>query len=152
GQPLHDLPAAKGASCQPRAGWFVRQSRDQRNFMSDQLQALLQQTGAATPAFPANSRYNKTPLASVRMPDGTEVKYLRGRFVPPPENFALLKEHTVTEGERLDHIAAKYPGDPEQFWRLCDATGAIRPDELLEPIGHRIRITLPENIPGPQNE
>ena len=52
--------------------------------MSDQLQALLQQTGAATPAFPANSRYNKTPLASLTMPDGTEVKYLRRRFVPPP--------------------------------------------------------------------
>jgi len=120
--------------------------------MSDQLQALLQQTGAATPAFPANSRYNKTPLASLTMPDGTEVTYLRRRFVPPPENFALLQEHTVTEGERLDHIAAKYFGDSEQFWRLCDANGAIRPNELLEPVGHRIRITLPENIPGAQNE
>jgi hypothetical protein len=120
--------------------------------MSDQLQALLQQTGAATPAFPANSRYNKTPLASLTMPDGAEVAYLRRRFVPPPENFALLQEHTVTEGERLDHIAAKYLGDPEQFWRLCDANGAIRPDELIELVGHRIRITLPENIPGPQNE
>ena len=85
-------------------------------------------------------------------PDGTEVKYLRRRFVPPPENFALLQEHTVTEGERLDHIAAKYLGDPEQFWRLCDANGAIRPNELIESVGRRIRITLPENIPGPQNE
>ena len=120
--------------------------------MSDQLRALLQQTGAATPAFPANSRYNKTPLASLTMPDGTEMKYLRRRCVPPPENFALLQEHPVSEGERLDHIAAKYLGDPEQFWRLCDANGAIRPNELLEPIGRRIRITLPENIPGPQNE
>ena len=120
--------------------------------MSDQLQALLQQTGAAIPAFPANSRYNKTPLASLTMPDGTEVVYLRRRFVPPPENFALLQEHTVTEGERLDQIAAKYLTDPEQFWRLCDANGAIQPNELLEPIGRRIRITLPENIPGPQNE
>ncbi|HTL78384.1 MAG TPA: LysM domain-containing protein [Candidatus Babeliales bacterium] len=120
--------------------------------MSDQLQALLQQAGAATPVFPANSRYNKTSTASMTLPDGTEVKYLRRRFVPPPENFALLQEHTVTEGERLDQIAAKYLTDPEQFWRLCDANGAIQPNELLEPIGRRIRITLPENIPGPQNE
>ena len=111
------------AGARPR--WFVRQSRDQRNSMSDQLQALLQQAGIATPAFPANSRYNKTPLASLTTPDGTEVEYLRRRFVPPPENFALLQEHTVTEGERLDHIAAKYLGDPEQFWRICDANGAI---------------------------
>lgn len=86
------------------------------------------------------------------MPDGTEVKYLRRRFVPSPENFALLQEHTVIEGERLDQIAAKYLADPEQFWRLCDANGAIQPNELLEPVGRGIRITLPENIPGPQNE
>ena len=33
--------------------------------MSDQLQSLLQQTGAVTPAFPANSRYNKTPIANL---------------------------------------------------------------------------------------
>jgi hypothetical protein len=120
--------------------------------MNDQLQALILQSGAATPAFPANSRYNKTSVAKLTTADGTEVAYLKRRFVPPPENFALLQEHTVTEGERLDHIAAKYLGDPEQFWRLCDANGAVRPNELLEPIGRRIRITLPENIPGAQNE
>ncbi len=119
--------------------------------MNDQLQALLQQTGVTTPAFPQNSRYAKTPLASLTMPDGTEVTYLKRRFVPPPENFALLQEHTVTEGERLDQIAAKYLGDPEQFWKICDANGAVRPNELLEPLGRTIRITLPENIPGAQN-
>ena len=120
--------------------------------MSDQLQALLQQTGVATPAFPANSRYNKTPLASLTMPDGTEVKYLRRRFVPPLENFALLQQHTVTEGERLDHIAAKYLGDPEQFWRVCDANRALLPDDLTAAAGNVIRITLPEGVPAPSVE
>jgi hypothetical protein len=120
--------------------------------MNDQLQALLQQTGAATPVFPANSRYNKVAVTSLTMPDGTEVAYLKRRFVPLPENFATLQLYTVTEGERLDQIAAKFLGDPEQFWRLCDANGAVRPNELLEPIGRTIRITLPENIPGPQND
>jgi hypothetical protein len=86
------------------------------------------------------------------MPDGTEVAYLRRHFHSPPENFALLQEHTVTEGERLDHIAAKYLGDPEQFWRLCDANGAVRPNELIASVGRTIRITLPENIPGTKNE
>jgi hypothetical protein len=119
--------------------------------MSDQLQALLQQAGVATPAFPPASRYNKTPLASLTIVDGTEIRYLKRRFVPPPESFALLQLHSVTEGERLDHIAAKYLGDPEQFLRLCDGNGAVRPNELLEPVGRRIRITLPENIPGAQN-
>jgi len=119
--------------------------------MNDPLQALLQQTGSVTPSFPPSSRYHQTPIARRTMADGADVAYLRRRFVPPPERFALLQEHTVTEGERLDHIAAKYLGDPEQFWRLCDANGTVRPDELIEPVGRRIRITLPENIPGAQN-
>jgi hypothetical protein len=119
--------------------------------MSDQLQALLQQTGVATPAFPPSSRYHKTATAKFTMADGSEVAYLKRRFVPPPEAFALLQEHAVAQGERLDHIAAKYLGDPEQFWRICDANGAVRPNELLEPIGRRLRITLPENIPGGTN-
>ena len=120
--------------------------------MTDPLQALLQQTGTATPAFPVTSRYDKTPIASLTMLDGTETAYLRRRFVPPPENFALLQFHSVSEGERLDHIAAKYFAEPEQFWRLCDANGALRPNELVELIGRQIRITLPENIPGAANE
>lgn len=115
--------------------------------MSDQLQALLQQTGSVVAPFPPTSRYHQTAIGELTI-DGREVVYLKRRFVPPPENFAVLHEHTVTEGERLDHIAARYLGDPEQFWRLCDANGAVRPNELLEPVGRQIRITLPENIPG----
>ena len=118
--------------------------------MSEQLQALLQQTGSVAAPFPPTSRYHQVAIGKLTV-DGREVAYLKRRFVPPPENFALLHEHAVTEGERLDHIAARYFGDPEQFWRLCDANGAVGPNELLEPIGRRIRITLPENIPGAQH-
>jgi hypothetical protein len=75
--------------------------------------------------------------------------YLRRRFCPLPENFSLLQEHVVTERDRLDNIAAKYLGDPEQFWRTCDANAAMRPDELTETPGRRLRITLPEGIVGP---
>ena len=116
--------------------------------MNDPLQALLQHTGSAMPVFPPSSRYHETPVATLTMADGREVAYLKRRLVPPPENFALLQEHAVSDGERLDHIAARYLGDPEQFWRICDANAAVRPDGLLEPVGRRIRITLPENIPG----
>jgi hypothetical protein len=119
--------------------------------MSDPIQVLLEQTGSVAASFPPSSRYHETPVARLTMPDGREVVYLKRRLVPPPEHFALLQEHTVTEGERLDHIAAKYLGDPEQFWRLCDANGAIRPKELLDPVGRRIRIALPENMPGATN-
>src|SRR5687767_13252156 len=105
--------------------------------MNDPLQALLQQTGSATAAFPPTSRYHQTPVTTLTAPGGREIAYLKRRLVPPPERFALLQEHAVSEGERLDHLAARHLGDPEQFWRLCDANGAIRPDELLEPIGRR---------------
>lgn len=98
--------------------------------------------------FPITSRYYAIQIVTRETPEGKEVAYLRRRFVPPPERFELLAEHTVTEGERLDNIAAKYLGDPEQFWRLCDANGALRPEELIETIGRRLRITLPEGIPG----
>jgi nucleoid-associated protein YgaU len=75
---------------------------------------------------------------------------VRRRFCPPPERFALLQEHAVVQGDRLDNITAKYLGDPEQFWRICDANAAMRPEDLIE-IGRRLRITLPEGIPGMQN-
>ena len=53
--------------------------------------------------------------------------------------------------ERLDNITAKYMDDPEAFWRIADANAAMRPEELTETIGRRLRITLPEGIPGNQN-
>ncbi|GAA0889998.1 LysM peptidoglycan-binding domain-containing protein [Rhodanobacter soli] len=98
--------------------------------------------------FPPTSRYALTPTASFVRADGTPVTYLKRRFVPAPENLALLQWHQVVQGERLDNIAAKYLGDPEQFWRLCDANRALRPQELTATIGKKLRITLPEGIPG----
>ena len=53
-----------------------------------------------------------------------------------------------SQGDRLDNLAARYLGDPEQFWRLCDANGAMRPDELTQTSARRLRITLPEGVPG----
>lgn len=101
-----------------------------------------------TSNFPPTSRYALTPTTSLVRADGTMVTYLKRRFVPAPENFALLQWHRVMQGERLDNITAKYLGDPEQFWRLCDANRALRPQELTGTIGKQLRITLPEGIPG----
>ncbi|HUW53019.1 MAG TPA: LysM domain-containing protein [Rhodanobacter sp.] len=98
--------------------------------------------------FPPTSRYALIPTATFVRADGTAVTYLKRRFVPAPESFALLQRHRVLQNERLDNIAAQYLGDPEQFWRLCDANRALRPEELTETIGRELRITLPEGIPG----
>jgi hypothetical protein len=55
------------------------------------------------------------------------------------------------QGDRLDLIAAKYLGDPLMFWLICDANGAIRPDELTETPGTVLNITMPRGIPGATN-
>jgi hypothetical protein len=101
--------------------------------------------------FAATSRYYSIETASLQMPDGSTTPYLRRRVVPQPDRFALLQEHTVTQGDRLDNLAARYLGDPEQFWRICDANGAISPNDLIEAWGQRLRITLPEGVPGATN-
>lgn len=98
--------------------------------------------------FPPSSRYNGVPTKTFVAPDGRVVVYLARRFVPPPERFTLLQEHEVTQGDRLDNVTARYLGDPELFWRVADANNAMRPDELTAEIGRRLRITLPEGIPG----
>jgi hypothetical protein len=105
----------------------------------------------ATNNFPPASRYNGIETTTIETAEGKVIIHLRRRFVPPPERFALLQEHVVVQGERLDNITAEYLGDPEQFWRVCDANGAMLPDELTETAGRRLRITLPEGVPGIPN-
>ena len=97
------------------------------------------------------SRYSGTPIASLEMADGTRVAYLRRRFVPSSDRFTLLVEHMVKQGDRLDRITAHYLGDPEQFWRVCDANDAIDPNELTDTLGRRVRITMPEGITVPRD-
>ena len=102
---------------------------------------------AARSMFPPTSRYDGLDDGDAhRGRTARSIAYLRRRFVPPPERFALLAEHVVAQGDRLDNIAAQYLGDPEQFWRICDANGAMRPEELTETLGRALRITLPEGI------
>ena len=115
------------------------------------LQALLQGGALKAPLFPPTSRYSGIGTTMIETPDGRRIIFVRRRFLPSPDRFELLQEHVVTEGERLDNIAAKYMSDPEAFWRIADANGAMRPDELTETIGRRLRITMPEGIPGIPN-
>jgi len=116
--------------------------------MNDPLRTLLEPTSLARNLFPPTSRYHGVSIAETTTPDGRPLKYLRRRFVPPPERFETIQEHQVAAGDRLDNLAARYLGDPEQFWRLADANGALRPEQLTETVGRVLRITLPEGISG----
>ncbi len=116
--------------------------------MTDPVQAMLAQTSLARNLFPSTSRYYGIATATIVGANGTPVAYLRRRFVPSPDSFQLLQTCTVTQGKRLDTIAAQYLGDPESFWQIADANGAMRPEDLLTPLGRTLRITLPQGITG----
>ena len=101
-----------------------------------------------TNRFPPTSRYFGVEVAEYITVDGDRVPYLKRRFLPPSSAFELIEEHRVMQGERLDQIAARHFGDPQMFWLICDANDAIRPEELIETTGRRLRITLPAGVPG----
>lgn len=101
--------------------------------------------------FPPTSRYFGIEIATRTDAAETQIPYLRRRLLPASSSFALLHEHVVVESERIDLIAARELGDSAAYWRICDANDALRPQGLLEPIGRRLRITLPAGIPGPPN-
>ena len=115
---------------------------------TDPVQAMLAQSALQRTLFTATSRYYGIDTETITTVDRKTIIYLQRRFVPSPTLFQLIQEHTVTQDERLDNIAAKYLGDPELFWRIADANGAMRPEELVETVGRRLRITLPQGITG----
>jgi hypothetical protein len=109
---------------------------------------MLLLAGAAANRFPPNSRYHGIETTSMVLPDGRTVAYLRRRFAPHPARLGLLHHFTVADGDRLDNLAAAHLGDPELFWRICDANAALRPDELTGTVGRELRVTLPDGVQG----
>ncbi|SFS14356.1 hypothetical protein SAMN05216570_3070 [Dyella sp. OK004] len=117
--------------------------------MSDPMQAVLQPNFNVAQQFPITSRYYAIDTTIWSGSDGKLVPYLRRRFLPSPDQLQSIDCHVVAQNERLDNIAAQALGDPLQFWRLCDANNAMRPDALTEVMGRRLRITLPAGVIGP---
>jgi hypothetical protein len=116
--------------------------------VSSASQALFQFAGIKPSLFAPNSRYQGIETATLTTPAGRTVAFVRRRFVPQPAALAQLQQHTVGQVDRLDVLAAQYLGDPQLFWRICDANGAMRPEELTAMVGRVLRICLPAGIPG----
>jgi hypothetical protein len=91
--------------------------------------------------FFKGSRYADVPTLEHRLADGRIVRYKARRIIPPTPG---LVHHVVDEGERVDHIAFRHLGDPERFWRVCDANRTVHPEELVERPGRRIDVPTPE--------
>ena len=100
--------------------------------------------------FDAMSRYHglATGELTVADADGNArvLGYVRRRFVPGAPPTSTPVRHAVVQGERLDHLATRYFGDPLQFWRICDANDALRPEELIEEPGKLVEIPLPGGL------
>lgn len=92
--------------------------------------------------FQRTSRYYDIETAELTGPDGRVVRYVRRRFISRAAHTPLAA-HAVVESDRLDNITARYMGDPEQFWRVCDANRAERPDDLTATIGRVLVIPMP---------
>jgi hypothetical protein len=94
--------------------------------------------------FKPTSRYYALEEVSLTTADGRIITYKRRRFLPDGEKMPLLVEVTVTEGDRLDLITARTLGDPEQFWRICDANNAMDPLDLTAEVGTVVRVPVPQ--------
>jgi hypothetical protein len=114
----------------------------------DPVQAFLQSSGLVPPAFAPTSRYYGIETAQFTQPDGPVVVYVRRRFLPQPESLSVLQTLAGAAGDRLDNLAARLLGDPEQAWRLCDANGTMQPEALVATAGTTLVVTLPEGVPG----
>lgn len=97
--------------------------------------------------FDSTSRYANVPTATIDLtnPDGSvqTVRYVRRRIIPQVDPSLTAIEHTVTQGDRLDNITARYMGDPTAFWLICDTNNVLRPNDLTDTIGRVIEIALP---------
>jgi hypothetical protein len=114
--------------------------------MTPSLQDLLLPGGLRSNLFPANSRYNGIDTSTLES-GGRTIIYLKRRFLPQADEFAVIQEYQVTAGDRIDNITAQFLSDPIQYWRVCDANNVMHPREAEE-IGRRLRITLPRGVAG----
>lgn len=97
-----------------------------------------------TPAFDQRSRYAALANAPLVHVDerGREIPYVPRRILPRGDSMPTLAELAVGPGERLDLVAARGLGDPELFWRICDANDAMNPFDLVAECGGHLRVPL----------
>ncbi len=94
--------------------------------------------------FEHTSRYYSLPVVTVELPGGRTVSYVSRRFLPQGRALPLLAEVTVAQDERIDLIAHRTLGDPEAYWRVCDANDAMDPTELTGEPGRPLRVPMPQ--------
>jgi hypothetical protein len=118
--------------------------------MNYPLQAMVRLGVIPPVTYPPDSRYYGFGVQQYVAPGGQMYPYLQRRIVPQPgaPNYSTINQHTTQQNDRLDRVAAKYLGDPLLAWLICDANGAIDPDDLVATPGTVLNITTPQGVPG----
>ncbi len=78
--------------------------------------------------FFKGSRYEKVDTSQIKDARGRPVNYKKIRFIPATGG---VIGYSIHQGDRLDQIANLSFRDPQRFWRICDANGAMWPDDEL---------------------
>lgn len=94
-------------------------------------------------AFPPNSRYRGVPLRTRIAADGREETFVGRRIIPAMERYRALDRYRAGSADRVDNVAAAAYGDPELYWRICDANGEAEPADATAPEGRLLVIPLP---------
>jgi len=81
--------------------------------------------------FDTQSRYATVERYIVTDRRGRQVEVVT---VPPSPDQPLLGVHVLRQGERLDHLAARYLDDPAGYWRIAERNDVMLPDALLEDV------------------
>jgi len=111
---------------------------------TDPVQLLIDAGAIPATSFAPNSRYYGVPIARfITAGDDTGVPYVLRRFIPQRRDIPIAFEHVVQSGERPDTLASAMLGDPELYWRVCDANAVIDPFELTDTLGKHVGIPLP---------
>lgn len=76
------------------------------------------------------SRYVHLETVWHELPDGRRVAYKRRRLLPDVAAIPSLGRTPLIRGERVDLLSARVLGDPTQYWRLLDANGLMRSEDL----------------------
>ena len=93
--------------------------------------------------FDASSRYAKIENATYVDPSGTIITYKRRRFLPDA-SMPLLAELPIQDGERLDNFTARTLGNPEHYWRICDANNTMNPVDLEARPNQQLKVPVPQ--------
>jgi hypothetical protein len=78
--------------------------------------------------FFKNSRYRKLPDEVTVDSKG---RRLTSKSLRVPPTVTGIFQHTIEDGDRLDHLAYKYYNQSRKWWRICDANPEFMSPQTL---------------------